>query len=963
MTAPLPGSALPLFVGRERERTALRQQLDAAIGGHGSLVLIGGEAGIGKTALAETVCREAAEQDALVLTGHCYDLAETPPYGPWVELFAQYRSTGDLPSLPDAFAQRGTVGAVESQAALFLAVQDFFAALAQRQPLVLLLDDLHWADPASLDLLRSLARTLARLPILLLVTYRADELTRRHPLYQLLPLLERESAATRLDLQRLAVDAVRALVAARYSLLDADRDRLVMYLLHRAEGNAFFTLQLLRALEEGDALRPDAPDSWLVGDLERIHVPLALRQVIDGRVARLNEDSQSLLAVAAVIGQEVPLDLWGTVTERDEDALLAVVEQAMTARIVEATEDGTHVRFVHALIREALYEGISAVRRRRLHARVGEILIATDSPDPDVVVQHLRWAGDARLVEWLITAGQRAQRAIADATAVARYEEAWSLLATAPPTAAQFIVLYELATLRRLRRDGIAYAEEAVAVARRLSEPRLEAAALARLASNRTYVESLAAGLVEQERAAALLATLPDGATHWFRAYPGASLIEQATMRGHLAQTLALLGRYADAAALDMDAGFTSANQLIGRLLCAAVRGDPVAARAATPVFLARQGPRDQASIGGLLSLELAHVLIPYEADNAAEVRRVAAAAVAAGTQVGEEILVLPPRAFVMEALIVQGEWDEAWSLLLAVRGRLHSAPLNLAIGPQVSLLVRGRGGPAVAAEFVGEILPAGPATGPGRAPFRLALGLQEAAAVLALDAGDLPGARAWLETHDRWLAWNGAVLGRSEGHALWAQYYRQLEDSDTAHRHAERALAHAAEPRQPLALLAAHRLLGALATDGRRFADAQTHLDAALALADACEALYERALTFLALATLRLATGDTQAARTLLEDARAICAHLGAGPALARANALLAQLATTPSSAYPAGLSAREVEVLRLVAQGMTDRQVAEALFLSTRTINQHLRSIYNKLGVSSRAAATHFAVERGIA
>jgi hypothetical protein len=174
--APSSGDAAPL-VGRDRELAILRRQLDAALGGRGSLVLIGGEAGIGKTALAEAICREAAERGAIVLVGRCYDLTETPPYGPWVEAFTRYPSGENLPPLPVAFATRGTVGAVASQDALFRQVLDFFTALAATRPVVLLLDDLHWSDPASLDLLRFLARSVSALPLLVLVTYRADELS------------------------------------------------------------------------------------------------------------------------------------------------------------------------------------------------------------------------------------------------------------------------------------------------------------------------------------------------------------------------------------------------------------------------------------------------------------------------------------------------------------------------------------------------------------------------------------------------------------------------------------------------------------------------------------------------------------------------------------------------------------------------------------------------------------------
>ncbi len=237
-------------------------------------------------------------------------------------------------------------------------------------------------------------------------------------------------------------------------------------------------------------------------------------------------------------------------------------------------------------------------------------------------------------------------------------------------------------------------------------------------------------------------------------------------------------------------------------------------------------------------------------------------------------------------------------------------------------------------------------------------------AAELLLDAADLAQAHEWLLAHDRWLAWSGAVLGQSEGQALWAQYHWHAGAIDKARAHAERALAHASDPRQPLALLAAHRLLGELDTETERYEDATRHLDDALTLADACHAPYERALTLLAMAALRAATGEVGQARTLLDEVRTVCEPLSAKPTLARVAALAERLAATPTAvpAYPAGLSAREVEVLRLVAQGLTNPQVARQLFLSPRTVEQHLRSVYNKLGVSSRAAASTFAVQHGL-
>ncbi|MDQ6832521.1 MAG: hypothetical protein M3008_03895, partial [Chloroflexota bacterium] len=162
----------------------------------------------------------------------------------------------------------------------------------------------------------------------------------------------------------------------------------------------------------------------------------------------------------------------------------------------------------------------------------------------------------------------------------------------------------------------------------------------------------------------------------------------------------------------------------------------------------------------------------------------------------------------------------------------------------------------------------------------------------LALDARDLVTAKEWLDAHDGWLAWSGAVPGQSEGQALWAQYHWQAGDTEQARAHAERALAHATEPRQPLALLAAHRLLGELNSDTGRHEDSARHLQMSLDLADACQAPYERALTLLAMAELRAATGETEAARTLLDEVKTICEPLGAKPVLAKAEALANRLA-----------------------------------------------------------------------
>jgi len=214
-----------------------------------------------------------------------------------------------------------------------------------------------------------------------------------------------------------------------------------------------------------------------------------------------------------------------------------------------------------------------------------------------------------------------------------------------------------------------------------------------------------------------------------------------------------------------------------------------------------------------------------------------------------------------------------------------HMATLTL------GTIARLQGRPGEARQYVREYLPEGTTTESGTRAFVFGLPFQHLGGLLALDASDLNEAREWAEATDRWLVSSGAVLGQSGGQTLWARYFRQAGDVEQAYEHAERALAHATAPRQPLALIPAHRLLGELDADAGRHDDAATHLETSLALADACEAPYERALTLLAMTELRAATGDSDDAKRLLDEVITICAPLGAQPALARADVLAARL------------------------------------------------------------------------
>jgi DNA-binding CsgD family transcriptional regulator len=277
--------------------------------------------------------------------------------------------------------------------------------------------------------------------------------------------------------------------------------------------------------------------------------------------------------------------------------------------------------------------------------------------------------------------------------------------------------------------------------------------------------------------------------------------------------------------------------------------------------------------------------------------------------------------------------------------------------------LARYQGEPDHALVYIRYALPQGPATEPGGTVFVEGLLMQRLAAMLELDRGNLSAAHHWLEANDRWLAWNNCAIGQADNQRVWATYHLATGAVDRALACAKRAVKLAETPRQPLVLLEALRTLGECEVAARDHKHAEIHITESLALADACMAPFERALTLLAMAELRLTESHADQAVALANEARDICLPLEAVPTLEKADELVARAAAsiTPER-LPARLTQREVEVLRLVAAGLTDASVGEQLYISPRTVSQHLQSIYGKLDVSSRAAATRFAVEHGL-
>jgi ATP/maltotriose-dependent transcriptional regulator MalT len=959
----------PLLVGREREQSVLRQALDNMLAVHGSLVLVSGEAGIGKTTLVEWLAGEAEDLGCLVLRGGCYDLTTTPPYGPWLEILERYEPGDHLPLVPPFVANADDLAGVGSQRTLFTATREFFREIAAQRPLLLVLEDLHWGDQTSIDLLLFFSRQLAHHRLLVVATYRTPEIHRDHPLYPVLPALIRESPATRVEVRPFDEIEQREFIRRRFRFGETDEARLATYLNERAEGNPFFAEELLRSLEDAGALIQRG-DEWELNDPGRLSVPTLLRQVIEGRLKRLDTETRSLLQIGAIIGQVVSLELWQQVTGADDASLVQAISHGLRERVLEEIGTTSSYRFRHALIREALYEEVIALRRRHCHLAVAEALAASTNPDPDAVAYHFQQAGDPRCVEWLIEAGDRAQRGYAWHTAIERLE---STLAFLPDDPAHFHqrtwLLFRTGVLIRFRNhaQSLAYLDEARQRASKSGGVVLEALAQAHLGLVRCYDIDIQQGLRDMEAGVSGLEQLDESQRQ-----------ELDHMKHALGSTIGIQGRGTLALFMANQGDFLPAEAMLTNRRSTGPVDDADAIRAAAFIHaylgrpdLARQSwaqcrqryeaihESHQASTTA--ACEYLLVQSPYGADQPEERLRIA--------QLAQELWNYETG---LEASQADAVWAIDWFLLgewtAAAEAFNHYAvhsPYSFSEFDSWRLLLAlHRGQQEVVRSEIRRVLPNGPATEHGSDRYFVLADLTRIAIEQALSDGDLDDARSWLDSYDRLLTRSGAVLGRAENALLWGRYHDTHGRVERARDSADRALALASDPRQPLALIASHRFLGHLDTGDQRCDAAEQHLLESLHLAVACAAPFERALTLLELAKLRLAQQQLDEAASLLDEVQAICKPLGAKPTLERVESLRQRIPHTAkkSPGYPGGLSAREVEVLRLVAEGLTDAEIAEELFVSRRTITSHMTSIFNKLGVNARAAAVATAAREGL-
>jgi DNA-binding CsgD family transcriptional regulator len=934
----------PVLVGRAAEIAVLGESWARARGGSPATVLIGGEAGIGKTRLVRQFTA-GVEAEAEVLYGGCVDL-----------------SGGGLPFAPFTAALRGHAGSPAellpgdvqadtdtARARLFEEVLTRFAGLCARQPVVLVIEDVHWIDRSSLDLLSFLVRNQqAAGALLCVVTYRSDELERAHPLRGSLAELDRVAWTRRLELPRLTRRAVGSLVGAIAGAEPAAG--LVAEIHRRSEGNPFFAEVLLD--------RQDQPG-----------LPESLQDLLLARVARLPEPTQAVLRVASAGVGQVSHELLAAASGLDNGALSAALRPAVAAGVLVVDGDG--YRFRHALISEAVRDDQLPGERATAHRRYAQALaadhtLAADGSGPAELAFHWHAAGDAsRALEAAWQAAGDAGARLAYAERLDMLERVLELWARVPDAA------------RCIGCDRPAVLDAAVAAAADAGEyepgEALATAALAGaegdpvrtawlLGQRATMLAGLGrAGAVDDLHAAGRIA--PPG--HPVRAVVLCALAGRllGDSRGDEAEKAA--AEALDIARAAGDAR-TEALALIMLATRRAQRGDladelPRLAEAEEAAArLGAHGVRLQA-----IRFE-ATVLVAFgEYERAAERAR-------HGIAVAESIGLARTYGVIADshlanALTGQGQWDEAAN---AVEQALDHTPAPLLQVPLVSLratiaLARGDTVPAEQAlAFTRDALAPGvrPPVDPWlplrlEAELRLTQGrVAEAATVIERGLAD-PDVR-----RSEWSTWPILVIGARVAAAGAPGLLDELRRR-------------AAETPATGPVLRALALTFAAEADRAARTVARAPWDEAVAAWEEVGNPYQLGHALIGAAEAAAADGDRAAAATQVRHAAQIADRLGARPLREQAESLARRARLTPAgdpatqaadpgeqARHQYGLTARELEVLRLVAIGRSNRDIAAELFISAKTASVHVSNIMSKLGVASRVEAAALAYRLGL-
>ena len=955
------GRRSELVVGRGEQRAQLLDVLDDVIADGSRFVIMGGDAGAGKTTVIEAFLNDLngrmSDRKAQVITGQCVPLGgDGLPYAPVVgalhDLVARYgpdqildwagagrTALGAL--LPDLVAAPEAADSLRLQ--LFEAVAMLWERASEHGPLVVIMEDIHWADESTRHLLRFLARALTDAPIMMVASYRADELNRRHPLRPFLAEVGRLPRTVRLDVPSLGREEVGDLLTA---LLGRRPSHVVIDLVHRrSEGIPYFVEELAGSATRGCI---DMPDT--------------LRDALNLRVLALSEAAQSIVQLTAVAGNRVDHELLEAVADRPAAELDSALREAIDASVLVADETGYSFR--HALLQEAVYDDLLPGQHARLHARFAAIL----EERPELITSHgsnqtaaseiaHHWAAAHEVnkaFSWSIKAATSGQAAFHETLKMyERALELWDQVSEPERIAGDRASVLEDAARAAADADETERALSLIGASLAETDPTPGPEPLIRrlIVKSRLLSSLLRPGSTEAIAEAVEL--LPDGSPPAFRAKVLMQLATATMLDGNRAESVRAARQAIDAAIAGGSATLEShARNVLGSSLVSLGREDEGLAELVAAGQLAEGNSRtllryainysDALALSGRYRSAVSEALIGIDVARSMGLERSFGAMLAGNAA---------------EPLLALGEWDRAGQMIERALEldppAHHYVHLRLVLG----WLALWRGDLDHAEATLNEFRHLISADQPAPQYSHFALRID---ADYALAVGD----------HER--AWADSQLFFDQVHLYPASaIYPLLASAATA-----------------------GRVLDSADHVGHRVGDVRSVLAAAVptGVRQGWEPVIEAALDDTAdgwrrawkasvddgapahlapYAGLRLAqhlvvSRDRAEAREVLTSAAELAAKIGAGlltgrlTALAQRAGLSTELPTDGSRL--AGLTAREVEVLQLVADGKSNGEIGAALFISTKTASVHVSNILAKLGVNTRGEAAALAHRRGL-
>lgn len=963
------------FIGRQREIEALQLALARAGARQPGVVLLAGEPGIGKTRTAQELTAHAAGLGVLALWSRCPEEPGAPPYWPWLQLIRRYVSLQEAQALDETLGTAGAylaaldpehlgrLGAdrpapLESDAAkarfrFFDSIAGFWRRAAARQPLLLVIDDLHRADVPSLRLLEFVMAEADTSRLLVIGTYRDSEVTRQHPLSDTLAELHRHTAVQRFLLGGFSPAETAEFLATADATASAE---LAAALHEQTEGHPLFLTELV--LDRSQVRAPGART-----------VPKGVREVIGARLNRLSPACLRVLQQAAVFGREFRLDLLQRVlADLTESECLAALTQAQFAYLIDAATEPGRYQFAHALIRETLYDELPAPQRGRWHQAIAQAFereYESDlTPCLSALAHHYHAAGTAgdiaKAIEYATRAAEHASAMQAHEEASRHYLRACDLLAVSPATDVQRCRLLL----------ALGSAQNSAGASELALVTFTNAAACARRAGEAGLLARSAIGF---------------GDAQWRLGHEGSPAV--ALIREALARTAASDTRERTALLTALCQALLFSNQpddaekvfqeavalaralddprMLFRALCAILPGRWFPDRLALRIAAAREATELVHRVGR--PEWVAPYLSGWHTGDLMESGDTpAATATARFHLVTGEAMREPFNQAVAHAALAmiathEGRFADAEPLaLLALRCGQRFDRANAAgiFGVQMFTLRRHQGRLRELAPVLRQFLSTESPTAtwqPGLAVLHCELGADEEAravfeklaaggfAALAQDAIRVASLAYLAEV----CVWLGDTVRAATLFELLLPY-------------AERNLVFGAHT---ASFGAAARLLGMLATTLQRWDTAQRQFEYAIAFDQRSGArpwLAHSRREFAAMLLRRGGSGDRERALPLLESALAEARHLGM---TALEQTVLDTRANINASANAeplapiAGLSLREVQVLRLVAAGKTNQEIASLLFRSPNTVANHVRNILGKTQAANRAEASAFA------